>query len=153
MANPSTTTFLRPTPLERGLNRIFGALVGAGFGLRHNYLLQVRGRNSGRMYSTPVNLLELGEKLYLVCPRGRAQWVRNAEASGRVLLKKRRVQEFGLSAVPDEQKPAILKEYLERYKTTVQRYFPISAGSPPSAFAPYAASYPVFDLRPTGEQR
>jgi len=153
MANPFTTAFLRPTSPERSLNRAFGALIGLGFGLRHNYLLQVRGRRSGRMYSTPVNLLEIDKKLYLVCPRGRAQWVRNAEASGRVLLKKRRVREFSLSIVPDEQKPAILKEYLERFKTTVQRYFPVSAGSPPAAFAPYAAHYPVFDLRPTGEQR
>ena len=152
MANPFTTAFLRPTSLERGLNRTFGALIGLGFGLRHNYLLQVRGRRSGRMYSTPVNLLEIDKKLYLVCPRGRAQWVRNAEASGRVLLKKRRVQEFSLSVVPDEQKPAILKEYLERFKTTVQRYFPVSAGSPPAAFAPYVAHYPVFSLQPTGEQ-
>jgi deazaflavin-dependent oxidoreductase (nitroreductase family) len=145
--------FLKPTTLEGGLNRVFGTLVGLGFGLRHNYLLQVRGRKSGRMYSTPVNLLAIDQKLYLVCPRGRAQWVRNAEASGRVLLKKRRIQEFELSAVPDEKKPAILKEYLERYRTTVQRYFPVKAGSPLSAFAPYVARYPVFDLRPAGEQR
>jgi deazaflavin-dependent oxidoreductase (nitroreductase family) len=145
--------FLKPTALERALNRLFGILVGLGFGLRHNYLLQVRGRKSGRMYSTPVNLLAIDRKLYLVCPRGRAQWVRNAEASGRVLLKKRRIQEFELSVVPDEEKPAILKEYLERYGTTVQRYFPIKAGSPLSTFAPYVARYPIFDLRPAGEQR
>ncbi|MBV8362842.1 MAG: nitroreductase family deazaflavin-dependent oxidoreductase [Deltaproteobacteria bacterium] len=152
MANSFTTAFLRPTSLERGLNRAFGALIGLGFGLRHSYLLQVRGRKSGRMYSTPVNLLEIDKKLYLVCPRGRAQWVRNAEASGRILLKKRRIQEFWLSAIPDKEKPAILKEYLDRFKLTVQRYFPVRAGSPPAAFTPYAARYPVFGLRPTGEQ-
>ena len=67
--------FLKPTALERALNRVFGILVGLGLGLRHNYLLQVRGRKSGRMYSTPVNLLAIDQKLYLVCPRGRAQWV------------------------------------------------------------------------------
>jgi len=153
MANRSPTGFLRPTAFERILNRLFGALVGRGFGLGHNYLLQVRGRKSGRMYSAPVNLLELDERLYLVCPRGRAQWVRNAEATGRVLLKKRTIREFTLSTLPDEQKPAILKEYLDRFKTTVQRYFPINAGSPPAAFIPYMALYPVFELRPTREQR
>jgi deazaflavin-dependent oxidoreductase (nitroreductase family) len=151
MADASTTAFLRPTAIERGLNRAFGALIGLGFGLNHNYLLQVRGRKSGRLYSTPVNLLEIGNKLYLVCPRGRAQWVRNAEASGRVLLKKRRIQEFALSAVPEEEKPAILREYLERFRITVQRYFPVSAGSPTAAFASYASRYPVFELRPAGE--
>jgi deazaflavin-dependent oxidoreductase (nitroreductase family) len=144
---------MRPTTFERSLNRVFGALVGLGFGLRHNYLLQVRGRKSGRMYSTPVNLLDIDKRLYLVCPRGRAQWVRNAEANGRVLLKKRRTQEFALSAIPDDQKLAILKEYLERFKTTVQRYFPLSAGSPLAAFAPYVTRYPVFQLQPMSEQR
>ncbi len=153
MPNPSTTNFLRPTALERIINRAFGALVGLGFGLRHNYLLLVRGRKSGRMYSAPVDLLELNDKLYLVCPRGRAQWVRNAEARGQVWLKKRRIQEFTVNAIPDEQKPAILKEYLDRFKTTVQRYFPIPAGSPPAAFTPYADRYPVFELRPASKQR
>jgi deazaflavin-dependent oxidoreductase (nitroreductase family) len=146
MANPATSAFMRPTALERALNRAFGLIVGLGLGLHHNYLLQVRGRRTGRMYSTPVNLLEIGNKLYLVCPRGRAQWVRNAEASGHVLLKKRQVQEFALNAIPDEEKPAILKEYLERFKTTVQRYFTVRAGSPAAAFAPTAARYPVFEL-------
>src|SRR5215831_14707264 len=108
MAEGANSDFLRPSPAERILNRLFSALVGLGFGLRHNYLLQVRGRVSGRIYSTPVNLLEIDSKLYLVCPRGRAQWVRNAEAGARVLLKKgRNTREFTLSAVPDEEKPAI----------------------------------------------
>jgi hypothetical protein len=144
--------FLRPRPVERGLNRVVGAMVGLGLGLRHNYLLQVPGRKSGRIYSTPVNLLETETKLYLVCPRGRAQWVRNAEANGWVLLKKWRLQKFAISAVPDAQKPEILQLYLERFKITVQRYFPVSAGSPPTAFAPYAARYPVFELRQADQQ-
>jgi deazaflavin-dependent oxidoreductase (nitroreductase family) len=152
MANPSNTTFLRPSTFERSFNHIFGMLVGFGFGLRHNYLLQVRGRKSGQLYSAPVNLLVMSEKLYLVCPRGRAQWVRNAEASGRVSLKKWRTQEFALRAVSDEEKPPILKEYLDRFRTTVQRYFPVSASSAPDAFIPYASRYPVFELTPPSRQ-
>jgi deazaflavin-dependent oxidoreductase (nitroreductase family) len=153
MADSSSTSFLRPTTFERSLNYVFGVLVGLGFGLRHNYLLQVTGRKSGRLYSAPVNLLAMGNKLYLVCPRGRAQWVRNAEASGRVTLKKGRIQEFVLSAVSDEEKPPILKEYLDRFRTTVQRYFPVGAGSPADAFTPYASRYPVFELSTSSEQR
>lgn len=41
-------SFRRPNVLERVLNRAFGFLVGFGFGLRHNCLLQVRGRKMGR---------------------------------------------------------------------------------------------------------
>jgi hypothetical protein len=57
-----------------------------------------------------------------------------------------------LTTVPDEEKPAILQEYLDRFRTTVQRYFAVSAGSPPAAFAPHAAHYPVFELQPTVER-
>jgi deazaflavin-dependent oxidoreductase (nitroreductase family) len=151
MAIQLKADFLQPTRLERILNQTFGALIGLGLGLRHNYLLQVPGRKTGRMYSTPVDLLEIDERLFLVCPRGRAQWVRNAEAHGGVLLKKRGLRKFAISGVPDAQKPAILKAYLERFKTTVQRYFPVQAGSPTADFAPYATRYPVFELRPHDE--
>jgi hypothetical protein len=64
--------FLSPTQMERIFNRMFGALVRIGVGLPHNYVLEVRGRKSGRVYSTPVNLMDVGAELYLVCPRGRA---------------------------------------------------------------------------------
>jgi hypothetical protein len=39
---PRTTPEFRvPSPVERLFNRIFGFLVGLGFGFRHNYLFQV----------------------------------------------------------------------------------------------------------------
>jgi hypothetical protein len=45
--------------------------VGLGLGFSYNYLLQVRGRKTGRVYSTPIDLLELDGRKYLVAPRGR----------------------------------------------------------------------------------
>ena len=139
--------FREPTAMERAFNRLFGLLVGMGFGLKHNYLLEVRGRKSGKMYSTPVNVLEFGGKRYLVAPRGRTQWVRNAEAAGEVALKKgSRRESFRLRAIADHDKPPLLKAYLDSFKTTVQRYFPIPAGSDAATFAPIAANYPVFEL-------
>src|ERR1019366_3032835 len=124
-ANPSAPVFRPPTAVERGFNRLFGFLVGLGFGLKHNYLLQVRGRKSGRLYSTPIDLLENGGKRFLVAPRGRTQWVRNAEAAGEIMLKKGRSrQTYGLRPVGDTDKLALLKAYLDSFKTTVQRYFP-----------------------------
>jgi len=147
--------FREPTPIEKLLNRAFGFLVGLGLGLPHNYLLQVRGRKTGRIYSTPINLLIVGgpgpaEKRYLVAPRGRTQWVRNAEATGEITLKKGSArQKFRLRPIPDSDKPEFLKLYLERFTPTVQRYFPIPAGSPFEAFRNLAPSYPVFELVPS----
>jgi hypothetical protein len=39
--------------------------------------------------------------------------------------------------------------YLDSYKSAVQRFFPVRAGSPPSAFRDIASSYPVFELVPS----
>jgi deazaflavin-dependent oxidoreductase (nitroreductase family) len=141
--------FRKPSVGERFFNRTFGVLVGLGLGLPHNYLLQVRGRKSGKLYSTPIDLLELNGKRYLVAPRGRTQWVRNAEAAGEVMLKKGRTRlSYRIRPIPDEVKPEMLKAYLDRFKTTVQRYFPVAAGSPTEAFVEIASDYPVFELLP-----
>jgi hypothetical protein len=89
--------FNQPKTVDRAINKFFGLLIGLGVGLRHNYLLQVRGRKSGRIYSMPVDVLDRAGKRYLVAPRGYTQWVRNAIASGTVSLKKgRRSEEFGV---------------------------------------------------------
>ena len=121
--------------------------MGWGLGLSHNDLLEAPGRKSGRMYSTPVNIVDLDSKRFLVAPRGETQWVRNARVSGQVWLKKGRLrQQFRLRPIANEDKPVILKTYLDRFKTTVQRYFQIPAGSALEAFRQIAAQYPVFEL-------
>jgi deazaflavin-dependent oxidoreductase (nitroreductase family) len=145
--------FRKPETLERIFNKAFGVLVGLGLGLRHNYLVQVAGRKTGRLYSTPVDLLEFNGRRFLVAARGRTQWVRNAEAAGEVTLKKgTKRQRFRIRNVPDEEKPEILKAYLDRFKLTVQRYFPVPAGSEPGDFAKVAERYPVFELRPVSNK-
>src|SRR5258708_13017348 len=86
---PRTTPEFRvPSAVERLFNRLFGFLVGLGLGFPYNYLLQVRGPNSGKIYLTPINLLGLRGKRFLVPPRGRPQWLRNPEASGHATLTK-----------------------------------------------------------------
>ena len=120
--------------------------MGLGLGFRYNYLLQVRGRKSGKLYSTPINLLELRGKRFLVAPRGRTQWVRNAEAAGEVTLKKGSTRQKYRPLTPAE-KPEILKAYLDAFRREVQRYFPVPAGSPLEAFAKLTETYPAFELQ------
>ncbi len=145
--NAPMPVFREPTATEKFFNRTFGFLVGLGIGPAHIYVLEVRGRKSGKLFSTPVDLLELQGSCYLVAPRGRTQWVRNAEVAGEITLKKgSKRQKFRLHALSDVEKLPILKAYLDSFKREVQRYFPIAAGSPPEAFAPVAESYPAFEL-------
>jgi deazaflavin-dependent oxidoreductase (nitroreductase family) len=145
--NSTLPEFRAPSAFERIFNRVFGFLVGLGLGFSYNYLLQVRGRKSGKLYSTPIDLLELGGKRFLVAPRGRTQWVRNAETAGEVTLKKGKTQQrFRLRPIPDADKPEILKAYLDNFKREVQTYFPLPAGSPLQAFGEIAERYPAFEL-------
>jgi len=132
--------FREPSGVERIFNKVFGLLV------------QVRGRKTGRVYAAPVNLVEMAGRRFLVAPRGRTQWVRNAEAAGEVGLKRGASRRrFRIRAVPDAQKPEILKAYLDRFKLAVQRYFPMPAGSDARAFREIADRYPVFELLPPNE--
>lgn len=139
--------FREPSAVEKFINRAFGFFVSLGVGPSHMHVLEVRGRKSGKLYFTPVDLLEFQGKRYLVAPRGQTQWVRNAEAAGEISLKRgSRRQKFRLRSIPDAEKLPILKAYLDNFKREVQRYFPIPAASPPEAFADIASNYPAFEL-------
>jgi len=147
--NSTLPSFRAPSAGERVFNRIFGFVVGMGWGFSYSYLLQVRGRKSGKIYCTPIDLLEIGGKQFLVAPRGRTQWVRNAEAAGEVILKRgRQRRSFKLRALSDQEKPEILKAYLDRFKAQVQKFFPVPAGSAVEAFRELVGSYPAFELIP-----
>jgi deazaflavin-dependent oxidoreductase (nitroreductase family) len=142
-----------PTRVERLLNRAFGVLLALGIGLRHNYLLEVRGRTSGRMHATPVNVLTLGGRRFLVAGRGRTQWVRNAEAAGEVTLRKgRRRERCRVRPLSHADKAPVLSAYLDRFRLTVQRYFPVRAGRGADAFTEVVGHYPVFELLPPGSE-
>jgi deazaflavin-dependent oxidoreductase (nitroreductase family) len=143
----SPAPFQKPTAIERIFNAAIGGLVRVGIGLPDMRVLEVRGRKSGKLYTLPVDLLAHGGKLYLVAPRGRAAWVRNAEASGTVVLRRgSRAESYSLRALADAEKPPILKAYLDRFHREVQRFFPVKAGSPVESFAPHVATYPAFEL-------
>ena len=143
----SSIEFMRPSSLDRIVNRVFGFLVKIGFGLTHNFLLEVQGRKSGRIYATPVNVLTHENKRYLVAPRGDTQWVRNVVVSQKAtLVRGAKRENVRMRAIADEAKPEILKAYVDRYRLTVQRYFPISAGSPLKDFEPLVGRYPVFEI-------
>jgi hypothetical protein len=139
--------FHAPSRVERIFNRIYGFLVGIGVGFSYNYLLQVKGRKSGKLYSTPVDLLEMEGKRFLVAPRGRTQWVRNAEVAGEILLKKgRQSSRFKMRPLVGPEKLWVLKAYLDRFRREVQGYFPVPADSPAEAFEQVAENYPAFEL-------
>jgi deazaflavin-dependent oxidoreductase (nitroreductase family) len=151
MTASSDPPFKALTRLERLFNAAVGALVGIGIGPAHMRVLEVRGRRSGRLYSLPVDLLDLDGALYLVAPRGHTQWVRNVAASDAAVLRRgRRRQRYALRALPEIERPPVIKAYLDRFRREVAGFFPVPPDSPVEAFVPLASQYPAFALTPVG---
>src|SRR5580704_7019060 len=77
-------------------NRVIAGLTKAGISVWGSRVLRVRGRTSGEWRSNPVNPLTIGDRWYLVSPRGQTQWVRNLRVakSGELAVGKR-IQTFG----------------------------------------------------------
>jgi deazaflavin-dependent oxidoreductase (nitroreductase family) len=138
----------KPNRLEIAANQLVGYLADKGWMPQYCHLLLVRGRKTGRIFRTPVNLLELDGKLWLVGARGHMQWTRNAEAAGEVTLKRgRHSRRYSVRVTSVDERPRVLKAYLQRWKGQVQRFFEIDAKSAVSDFSRVAANHPVYELR------
>jgi hypothetical protein len=144
--------FPRPGAGERIFGRLLVALIRVGLVRSHFHVLEVRGRKSGRVIALPVDPIDFAGRRYLVCARGNANWVRNVRAAGEgVLVRAGRRQRFALRELNPGERPPILKAYLDRFASEVQRFFPVPKGSPVAAFSKLAQRYPVFELRPPGD--
>jgi deazaflavin-dependent oxidoreductase (nitroreductase family) len=129
-------------------NRLVAALTRIGISVAGSRVLEVPGRKSGEPRQTPVNLLTLDDKRYLVAPRGHTQWVRNlrASGSGRLLLG-RRAEPFEAIEVADDDKPAILRAYLEKWKWEVGAFFGgVGPDSDEGELRRIAPDHPIFRI-------
>jgi hypothetical protein len=141
-----------PSAAERVFGRILVSLIRIGIVRGHFYILEVRGRKSGRTIALPVDLIDLEGRRYLVSARGNTNWVRNARAAGEiVLVRALRRRRYALGELCPEMRPPVLKAYLDRYAREVQRFFPVAKGSAEAAFTDLAPRYPVFELQPADE--
>jgi deazaflavin-dependent oxidoreductase (nitroreductase family) len=155
--NDLTSRNVRPvTPAGQALNRFANSLVArltkAGVSLRGSRVLYVRGRTSGEWRTTPVNPLSLADGRYLVAPRGHTQWVKNMRAAGGGELHVgRRVEKFTATELADADKPAILREYLRRWKMEVGVFFDgVGPDASDAQLLAIAPGYPVFRITPRG---
>jgi deazaflavin-dependent oxidoreductase (nitroreductase family) len=139
---------------RRAVNVLVGALLRVGLGPAHTYLLTVRGRRSGRIYSTPVTLVEeKGGLRWLVAPYGEVAWVRNARAAGEAALRRgRRVEPVAVFELGPQEAAPVLKRYLTDVPIT-RPFFDVTPASELRAFAAEAPRHPVFRIVPQGDGR
>ncbi len=133
-------------------NRGVALATRGGVSVWGSRLLQVRGRTTGQIRETPVNLLSHDGQTYLVAPRGTTQWVRNLRVAGEGCLRLgRHTQRFHASELSEADKPAILRAYLRRWKMEVGVFFDgVDANSTDEDLLRIGPDHPVFQITTTG---
>jgi deazaflavin-dependent oxidoreductase (nitroreductase family) len=130
------------------VNPFIAWLTRRGLSIAGSRVLEVKGRKTGEPRRTPVNPLEVDGQRYLVAPRGHTQWVRNmrVQKEGRLLVG-RRAETFTAVEVPDAEKPAILREYLRRWKWEAGAFFEgVGADASDEELLRIAPDHPVFRI-------
>lgn len=136
------------------LNRTVAWLTRRGLSVWGSRVLAVRGRKSGQWRTTPVNLLTVDGRQYLVAPRGHVQWTHNMRAAGGGELRLgRKVDAFTAAEVGDDEKVPLLRAYLRRWKAEVGVFFNgVGPDSPDADLRRIAADHPVFRITVTGSR-
>jgi deazaflavin-dependent oxidoreductase (nitroreductase family) len=131
-------------------NWAVAGLTRAGVSVAGSRVLEVQGRKSGEWRRTPVNVLTLKGVRYLVSPRGRSQWVRNIRVSGQGrLVLGRRSERISVTELPDDEKPALLRAYLKRWKWEVGAFFGgVGPDSSDEELRRIAPDHPIFRITP-----
>ena len=139
-------TTYRLSPSRRAANRLVRLLLKLGLMPGPTYLLTVPGRRTGRPLSTPVTLVEDGDRRWLVAPYGDVAWVRNARAAGQVTLSRgRRSETLPIRELSPAEAAPLLQRYITRVPIT-RPYFDVKPDSPLAAFIAEAPRHPVFHL-------
>ncbi len=153
-ASASTSTSTPRVPRFVGVfDPLAKRLLGAGVPLGPNALLTVRGRKSGLDRTTPVALVAIGGRRWLIGTFGETQWVRNLRAAGRASLAVRRNTEpVSVRELTSEQAAAFFRDELGPYvrRLLIGRWLLTRLGAAEILAEPSAAAkrHPVFEVRP-----
>jgi deazaflavin-dependent oxidoreductase (nitroreductase family) len=136
----------RLSPGRRAINLVVRPLARLGLTGPRTHLLTVPGRRTGRLWSTPVSLIELDGERYAVAPYGDRNWVKNARAAGWVELQRGRRRELmSLEELRPGDAVPVLREYYRRSMTT-HSFFDVGANSSHEDWLADAPRHPVFRL-------
>jgi deazaflavin-dependent oxidoreductase (nitroreductase family) len=144
-----TDRYIRPNWFtQRIFNPIVAGLTKIGISVWGSRVLAVRGRSSGQMRTTPVNVLTVDGQRYLVAPRGETNWVKNLRVAGVCELRVgRRTEKVSATELDDARKPAVIRPYLRRWKWEVGQFFEgVGSDASDDELLEVAGRYPVFAL-------
>jgi deazaflavin-dependent oxidoreductase (nitroreductase family) len=142
--------------LSRGtrlINSLFRALTRLGLGASYRHILTAPGRKTGRLYSTPVDIIELDDQPWLIAGYGPANWVRNVRAAGEVTLSRgRQSHRFDVEEAEGPAAVPVLRKYMTEVRVT-HAYFDAGPDSSDEDVAAELRRHPVFRLIPRNGAR
>ncbi len=146
--NPGIGKKYRHTMGLRVGNGLLTRLVRGGIGPKAMRLVTVRGRTTGKEYSTPIWLVEQADGRYWVAVFGETNTVRNARAAGRVTLSRGAVRDdVRLREVPVSERVPFLRARIGLSGSQMLRpYFDATPQSSDADFAAIAPEHTVFKL-------
>ena len=130
----------------RIINRIFRWMTQVGLGASYRHILTVRGRKSGQLRSTPVDVMAHEGSRWLVAGYGPANWVANARAAGEVTLSRGgRSEVLAVQETSPSESVPVLRKYMREVQVT-RRYFDAQPTDPDDAIAAELSRHPVLKL-------
>ena len=145
---PSPPKPYRRSYWRRALNAVVRPLSRLGLTGPRTHLLTVRGRKSGRPWSTPVSIVRNGDARWLVAPYGERSWVANARAAGWVELRRgRRRERLRVDELSPQEAVPVLRRYYEQGRVT-RPFFDVTLASSAAEWLAEAPHHPVFRLEP-----
>jgi deazaflavin-dependent oxidoreductase (nitroreductase family) len=148
MTGAQMARIYRQNTATRVTNWVFTTLTRLGIGASYRHLLTVRGRKTGQLHTTPVDVMVTSGQRWLVAGYGPANWVRNARAAGEVTLSRGGHQRRYAIAepAPGEAIP-VLRKYMTDVRVT-RPYFDATPASPDSQIEAELARHPVLQIIP-----
>ncbi len=128
---------------------ILRALLQAGLPMGPLVLLSVRGRKTGKVYTTPVALVEKNGTRWLVAAFGEVNWVHNLRASGEAhLMYRRRIEPIQVVEMKPVEAAPILQQFLAKFHIVpfIPPYFNATPKSAVDDFEREAQHHPVFQI-------
>ncbi len=133
-------------------NPLARRLLGRGVPLGPNALLSVRGRKSGLIRTTPVALVEIGGRRWVIGTFGNTNWVRNLREAGEATISAGKKQEVVSAREPTRDEAAVffggtLHDFISHIPVGALLLRMLGARDLVEDPDGSAASRPVFELR------
>jgi deazaflavin-dependent oxidoreductase (nitroreductase family) len=132
-----------PAPPPRWMVTLNVVLLRRGLSVGSQHLLEVSGRRSGIVRSTPVSIVTVGGERYIVAAFADADWVKNVRAAGAATLRRgSRSERITLTELPAAERAPVLRAFPEQVRGGV-RFFGTGDSE---EIVRQADRYPVFRI-------